>query len=100
VDEERVVLVDAVVAGPEEEEAVDDGEDEGWIDQLRENIATKTGITPEQLDGVMELVVAAIRVRVIKEGGGKGCQSGGDRREGPRQGGEGGQEMQQVGPYT
>jgi len=54
----------------EEEEKQEEEEEENedsWLDQLRDDLAKKTGITPEQLTGVMELVVAAVKVRIGKE---------------------------------
>jgi len=52
----------------EEGDTEEEEEDEdSWLDQLREQIAQKTGITAGQLAGVMELVEAAVKVRIGQE---------------------------------
>jgi hypothetical protein len=44
----------------------EDEEERRWREQMMVDIVARTGISPQQLDGVMEFVMAAIKIRVTR----------------------------------
>ncbi len=50
----------------EQLEEQEDEEERRWREQMMVDIVARTGINPQQLDGVMEVVMAAIKIRVTR----------------------------------
>jgi hypothetical protein len=51
---------------PQQQEGGEDEEEKQWREQMMVDIVSRTGISPQQLDGVMEVVMAAFKLRVSK----------------------------------
>jgi hypothetical protein len=66
-EQEAVVEDDQYGTPPQQQqEAGEDEEERQWREKMMVDIVSKTGISPQQLDGVMEVVMAAFKLRVSK----------------------------------